>query len=268
MDLFKYDVVVINTSAGKDSQTMLGLVVKLAAEQGYPLDRVLAVHADLGDVEWAGTAELAKRQADFYGVELEIVRRELGDLLDQVRSRGMWPSSTNRYCTSDQKRDQVSKVITRLQREGHTTFRRRRGDAFKVLNCMGLRAQESAARAKRLELERNIRLTTKTRVVDNWHPILDWTARDVWEFIKSEGAPYHYAYDLGMPRLSCVFCIFAPKAELVTAARHNPGLLERYVELEAEIGHRFRQDLSMADVKAAADAGGDAGEIPAEGWAA
>lgn len=47
----------------------------------------------------------------------------------------------------------------------------------------------------------------------------------------------HWAYRMGMSRLSCVFCIMSSKADLRTAAALNPELYGRYVELERRIGH-------------------------------
>jgi len=61
-DLTDFDLVLVNTSGGKDSQAMLHYLVTLAREQGA-LDRLVAVHADLGRVEWEGTRELAREQA-------------------------------------------------------------------------------------------------------------------------------------------------------------------------------------------------------------
>jgi hypothetical protein len=58
-----------------------------------------------------------------------------------------------------------------------------------------------------------------------------------------------------MPRLSCVFCIFAPKAALVIAGKDKPELLQEYVDLEAEIGHTFRTDLTLAEVQEAVNRG-------------
>ena len=99
------------------------------------------------------------------------------------------------------------------------------------------------------------------KVVDTWLPILAWTEADVWAAIKASGAPYHPAYDLGMPRLSCVFCIFAPKAALILAGRHNPELLAEYVKVEQDIGHRFTVKLSMAEVAQAVESGENTGEM-------
>ena len=57
-----------------------------------------------------------------------------------------------------------------------------------------------------------------------------------------------------MPRLSCCFCIFAPKDALVIAGRANPELLAEYVAVEQEIGHSFRNGFKIAEVqKAIAD---------------
>jgi 3'-phosphoadenosine 5'-phosphosulfate sulfotransferase (PAPS reductase)/FAD synthetase len=251
-DLSSYDVILVNSSAGKDSQAMLDFLVELADAAGVR-DRLVVVHADLGRVEWKGTRELAERQAAHYGIRFEVVSRPQGDLLTHVEQRGMWPSSTARFCTSDHKRGQISKVLTLLA----SAF----GRPARILNCLGLRAQESPARAKKVQFERDARNTNGKRTVDTWLPILDWTVDQVWARIKASGVEHHPAYDLGMPRLSCCFCIFAPKAALTLAGKHNPDLLAEYVRVEQKIGHTFRKDLAIADVQQAVQAGGGCGTV-------
>ena len=49
-DLCCYDIILVNSSAGKDSQASLDVVVA-AARQAEVLDRVVVVHADLGEAE-------------------------------------------------------------------------------------------------------------------------------------------------------------------------------------------------------------------------
>jgi len=66
-----------------------------------------------------------------------------------------------------------------------------------------------------------------------------------------------------MPRLSCRFCIFAPKAALVLAGKHNLELLNKYVAVEQEVNHSFRINLSLTEVQAAVLAG--EGELVAAG---
>ncbi len=49
---------------------------------------------------------------------------------------------------------------------------------------------------------------------------------------------------------SCVFCIYSSRSGLVQAARLHPELAAQYAAVEADIGHRFRVDVSMAEVVA------------------
>lgn len=58
-----------------------------------------------------------------------------------------------------------------------------------------------------------------------------------------------------MPRLSCSFCIFAPKAAALRAGPERPALLAELVEMEQEMGHTFRTDYSLAEVLADIEAG-------------
>jgi 3'-phosphoadenosine 5'-phosphosulfate sulfotransferase (PAPS reductase)/FAD synthetase len=248
-DLTNADVILVNSSGGKDSQAMLDYVAELVTAAGV-LDRVTVLHCDLGHVEWPGTRELAEQQAAHYGFRFEVRKRTQGPLLEQVRQRGMWPSSAARYCTSDQKRGPARKLITELVAELDIE-----GRPATVLNCLGLRAEESAGRAKKPVLAVDPAATSGRRTVTTWHPILHWTEAQVWERIKKSGVPHHPAYDAGMRRLSCSLCVLASKEDLVLAARLRPELAAEYAELEAEIGHRFRMDMSMADIICAARGG-------------
>ena len=130
IDLTSYDAILVNTSAGKDSQAMMDMIVKLAREAGC-LDKVIAVHADLGRVEHQGTLELAREQAEFYGLPFEVVERTQGDLLDNILQKHAsivrrdkrdrsgklqhpWPDTQNTWCTSEHKTAQVTKLMTAL----------------------------------------------------------------------------------------------------------------------------------------------------------
>ncbi|MES2463550.1 MAG: phosphoadenosine phosphosulfate reductase family protein [Armatimonadota bacterium] len=305
-DLTTYDFIVVNSSAGKDSQAMLDLVCTMADDAGV-LARVVVVHADLGRVEWGGTRELAEAQADRYGVRFVTVWRRQGDLLtqiegrgkfpgpetrfctahhktnlvsrvftkltaearsgdllEQIEERGKFPDAKNRYCTSDQKRAQVHRLYTALTNQANILADEDtiKNKPVRILSCMGMRADESPARAKKRPLVRNEAASNGRRHVDDWLPLHRWTEPEVWERIHASRMAdlIHVAYSYGMPRLSCCFCIFAPKAALVIAGKHNPELLAEYVRVEKKIGHTFRVNLSMAEVAEAVAAG----DIPEE----
>lgn len=263
-ELGDYDIILVNSSAGKDSQTALRLVAHKAAATGVT-DRVVVVHADMGRrVEWPGTPELAEHQAGLYGLPFIACRRTKGDLLDEAEhQRKKWPgmTKTTRWCTADHKTAQVYKVMTQLVRDhrenvqaGREGLSTRQMRPVRILNCLGIRADESTDRSKEVPFRSEDRASNGRRHVDRWYPIFDWTLEEVWADIRASGVPYHHAYDLGMPRLSCVFCVYGSRSALTLAAQHNPALADEYVRVELAIGHRFKSDLSMAEVVADARA--------------
>lgn len=259
-DLASYDWILANSSAGKDSQAMLDVLVERCDAGGVARSRIIVVHADLGRVEWPGTRELAAEHAEHYGLAFEVVRnRNWGDLLERIESRGKWPDRGNRYCTSEFKTGQVSRVMTRLARETPTNGRAR------ILNVLGLRAEESPERAKKPPFSVDAATNKTRRLVHRWLPIHAWSVDEVWARNRQAGTRHHYAYDLGMPRLSCCFCVFASPGALTIAAKANPELARDYAEAEKRMGHTFRNGFSIADV---VDAAARDDAVVADDWQA
>lgn len=265
-DLASYDAVLISTSGGKDSQACMDVLVAQAVEHGVR-DRILAVHADLGAIEWPGARALANEHADFYGIPFTTVRRRdrhgnHPDLLTDIVNRGRWPDAANRYCTSGAKRGPIqvlmTAVTTRL-REGGITDR-----PVRLLNVMGMRAEESAARRKRLPLSRNTRASNSRRTVDDFLPIHAFTEAETWATNRAAGTRSHWAYSEGMPRLSCRFCPLASRSATVLSAQLNPDLADAYVAAEQRMGHRFTRGWSIAD--AVAEARRRPRVLAAAGW--
>ncbi len=220
---------VVSHSGGKDSQAMMIELVRL-----IPQDRLLVVHASLGDMEWPGALEHAQEQAQGAGVPF-IVARAAKSLLDMVEHRfatrpevPSWPSASTRQCTSDLKRGPIKREVRRYA-EAH---------GFDVVvECMGLRAEESPSRAKRAAFSANARETNSKRAWFEWLPIHEWTTAEVFGAIAEAGQQPHPAYAAGNDRLSCVFCIMASRGDLRNGARHNPTLFARYVETERRTGY-------------------------------
>jgi 3'-phosphoadenosine 5'-phosphosulfate sulfotransferase (PAPS reductase)/FAD synthetase len=259
-ELTTYHWIVLNSSAGKDSQAMLDFVVEQCDQVQISRQRIVVAHADLGRVEWPGTRELAQEQARHYGLAFYAIGRPQGDLLDHIAQRGMFPSPTARFCTSDHKRGQIQKLFTWL------TDQTIRAGASRVhiLNCLGMRAEESPARARQPSFACDLRSSNGKRFVDRWLPIHGWTLEQVWQRIRVSGVRHHPAYDLGMPRLSCCFCIFSPRSALLLAGKYNPQLLAQYVAVEQRIGHSFRKELPLASIQTALAQGEEPGLV--EDW--
>lgn len=220
---------VVNHSGGKDSQAML---IKLL--ETIPHHQILVVHASLGAVEWKGALELAERQAADAGVPF-IVARAAKTFLDMVERRfadrpsvPSWPSAKNRQCTSDLKRDPIDREVRR--------YAAARGLKL-IVSCTGIRAQESASRAKVEVFKQSKRNSKAGRSWYEWAPIHELTTDQVFAAIAGAGQEPHPAYAAGNQRLSCVFCIMASKNDLQLGARLNPELFARYVELEERTGY-------------------------------
>lgn len=259
IDLHGWHWIVINTSAGKDSQAMTDYVVNECNRQGVPLHRIWMLHCDLGlspkgePIEWPGTMELAQEHAAHYGLRFIVCKRQVRGFLEEVKKRGAWPDQKRRYCTSYFKRDQGKKVLTDLANR----IRQYKGERVRILNCFGFRAQESSRRRKLPELSWNSKASSGIKEVWDWLPIHKMQETEVWETIKRSGVPYHHAYDLGMKRLSCRFCIFAPRGQLLISARNNPALFQEYLDLEREMGHSFKLNLPLADIEKLRDDGAE-----------
>jgi DNA sulfur modification protein DndC len=159
-----------------------------------------------------------------------------------VERRGMFPSPQQRQCTSDLKRGPIDREIRRYL-AAHPEFQGR------VVNCMGMRAQESAQRAKAATFKRSERNSVAGREWFDWLPIHDMTAAEVFDTIRAAGEKPHWAYAAGMSRLSCMFCVMASAHDLRTAARLNPEAYAERVALERRIGHTISMDgRSLEDV--------------------
>lgn len=274
VDLRGYHLVVIRSSGGKDSQTALRQVARLAARQGV-LHRCVVEYDQLGDqIAWPGTAAVGQHLVDRYGDRpgaTELARQQAAccglrfiarsatsrpNLLDDVRTRAgrdgrrRWPDARNRFCTSDHKRAVGRRLLTELVRE----LQLPKGEPARVLTVMGFRAQESPGRAHKPVFGYDQPASGKgtVRRVWQWLPIHHWSLQQVWADVHASGVPYAWVYDAGMSRFSCAFCVLASRADLVTAARLLPARAARYAAVEREIGHRFQAGWSMAEVIAAA----------------
>jgi DNA sulfur modification protein DndC len=199
---------VVNHSGGKDSTRMLGFVCRK-----FPDSPTYAVMADTGFEHQRpiSAADFARQRCVEFGIELAIVRNPRRTYLEMVEQRGMFPSAQYRQCTSDLKRGPIEKYIRSLPHKV-------------IVNCIGIRAEESNARSRVGSLELNRSLTTRTRSVYNWLPIFDQTLGQVlaWHWVNAIRLhpvyvpEYHKDGTTGgyLRRFSCRVCIFSTDADL------------------------------------------------------
>ena len=300
VDLRTYDIIAVSTSGGIDSQGAMDEAYRAAELQGVT-DRLVAIHADLGRFEWAGNIELVRKQCEWYGIPLHTCKRPQGDLLEHVvakhdanlandsmieieerNERGKktgevltmtvaeaaatglrcpwYGIGQTQYCTGDHKTSQIKKVYTALKKQ----WREDTGETrpCRLLEILGLRADESDARKAKPQFAERISKSNKTELhVDQWLPIHHWTKDEAWTRAELNEVPTAHSYHLngyrdGMPRHSCIFCIYAAsctKGEgrdaILLAARHSPDLLDEYCAVEAYTGYSFTPATSLTEIR-------------------
>jgi 3'-phosphoadenosine 5'-phosphosulfate sulfotransferase (PAPS reductase)/FAD synthetase len=206
---------VINHSGGKDSQAMT-----IYLRRRIPAAQLVIVHAELPEVDWEGIPEHIATTCGDIPVHYTRARKTF---FEMVEHRGQFPSPKYRQCTSDLKRGPIERTVRQLSAA--------RGCRL-IVNCMGMRAEESSARSKLSTFKLNAGNSVAGREWYDWLPIHHLSTAEVFATIAEAGQEPHWAYAAGMSRLSCCFCIMSSKADLKTAARLQPALLQRYVAAE------------------------------------
>lgn len=233
---------VVNHSGGKDSTRMLGLV-----RQKFPNVGTYAVMADTGFEHKAPVSaeDWARSRCAEFGLDLTVVRNPKRTYLEMVEQRGMFPSPQFRQCTSDLKRGPIEKFIRALP---HSV----------VVNCIGIRAEESNARARLSPLSVNQSLSTRRRTVYNWLPIYDRTLSDVlaWHWVNAIRLhpvyvpEYHNDGTTGgyLKRLSCRVCIFSTDADLQAIHFHDRSAFDAIADLERKLNFTMRPGASLVQI--------------------
>ena len=88
----------------------------------------------------------------------------------------------------------------------------------------GVRAAESVLRSKRGVVSHCYKQSNKFTV----NPIVDWTDKDVWQYIKENNVKYCHLYDEGFKRLGCIGCPMGNKKQRVQQFLRWPKFEKMY----------------------------------------
>lgn len=184
----------------------------------YPLAEKRVVFADTG-WEHTGAEEWCRSIVSRFEQDLHVVRNPNKTFLSMVEKRGKFPGMQTRQCTSDLKRGPI-----------HTWIRRNVTDRL-IINCLGIRSEESSNRKKAKKLSRNKSATNSKRTVWDWCPIKDWTEDQVYEYLSLKGIPLHPVYSY-LKRFSCRVCIYMTQDDINKVAKNDPDAIEIISNLE------------------------------------
>ena len=251
--------VVYSLSGGKDSSAAAFAVEAHLDRIGHPRDRRHAIHADLGLIEWPSTPGFVETIAAMLGVDLSIVRRKAGGLIQRWEQR--WQSSLRRYenletyqlvspfssaklrfCTGEAKVQPIGAEL------------RKRFAGETIISIVGIRREESPARAKAPISKPDLRFAPVGNragtTMLTWHPIVEWSARDVFAYHAMRAIPLHEAYGRCADRLSCSYCVLAGLNNLAVSStcEGNHPAYRAIVGIEARSGFSFQPGRWLADV--------------------
>jgi len=248
--------VALGVSGGKDSSATALATTTYLDEIDHRGPRLL-IHSDLGRVEWSASLPMCQRLADFLGLELVVVRRQAGDLLDRWQVR--WRNNVERYANLETVRlilpwSTPSMLFCRSELKSAIICREliQRFPRQTILSATGIRREESATRAHAPISAPQARLTNAThhtRGLD-WHPIVSWTLDQVLAYHQLRQFPLHPAYARGMTRVSCAYCVVASLSDLTTSTTDpdNQDLYRELVGIEILSSFSFQSGHWLGDL--------------------
>ena len=139
--------------------------------------------------------------------------------LDLCVLKGRFPSTRARFCTIELKHRPVDEQVIQPLLAQYDD----------VVSWQGVRAQESAARARLPLFESDVDNQPGLHV---YRPLLHWTHDEVFALAKRHGIPPNPLYTLGCSRVGCMPCIHARKKELGGIFRRFPEQITRVAQWE------------------------------------
>ena len=255
--LMWHSPVAIGISGGKDSGAAAWATLDYLDRFGHRGPRLL-IHSDLGRIEWADSLPTCERLAKRLGVELCIVQRPAGGMVERWMSRWdsnvqryidlacvklilPWSTPSMRFCTSELKTAIICRELIR------------RYPYQDIVSVAGIRRQESAKRAKKPIWSVQNKLTSSTHQTSgiDWNSIIEWSENQVWQCHHEHGLPIHEAYSTyKTSRVSCMFCIMSSLSDLIKSALcpGNQDVYRELCELEITSTFGFQDNQWLSDV--------------------
>lgn len=202
--------VVASVSGGKDSSAMSLWLT----EQEIEHDRVFLDTGWEHDITYE---YLRGSLTEKLGPILEV--RGVDLMEDLIVRKGTFPSRLRRFCTQELKVYPMQRYLNTLVKDGAD-----------LINAVGIRAEESAARSQMPEWEHSEGFDCEV-----WRPMIRWTFEEVVAIHARHGLKPNPLYMHGASRVGCFPCIYAAKDEIRLIADLAPERIDRIRALEANV---------------------------------
>lgn len=198
-------------SGGRDSLTTLHISKRISNLLGIKLK---ALHVDT-TVSTPGNLDYVQETCRNLNVELVVLRPKY-DFFTLVEKWG-FPTATRRWCCYHLKIEPLKEFFKSI-------------NISNVLIVDGIRAEESWRRKNfpKLGYHRHFKCL-------NYHPIFEWTKKDVLEYIEHYGLKVNPLYKK-LPRVSECWCTaFKTVKQFEILKRDYPELFQKFLEAEAKL---------------------------------
>lgn len=208
---------VVSFSGGKDSTALILWASENLTEfqtvfmdTGYEHPLTYS-YVDYIDVTLLGGKLIRLKSAKYEGFE------------DLVLQRGRVPSAKARFCTQELKIFPILRYLDSIR------------DKYEIHNYVGIRAEESPARAKMPEVNFDLDF------LGTWihRPLLSWSAADVFKKLKEHSIEPNPLYKLGMKRVGCKVCIFSNLQDMKQIIKHFPETIDEIRRMEDQLGSTY-----------------------------
>lgn len=203
MSLHHYGQPLVCTySGGKDSDVML----ELFKRSGVPFE----VHNSHTTVDAPPTIYHIRevfRKLELQGIKCIVHKPEM-TMWELIIKKKFPPCRTQRYCCEYLKENNTpNRFVATGVRWDESNSRKRRMD----IEPRGKKEAQKIMKFNDNDRKRVLveRCTVKSDMILN--PILDWTHRDIWEYIHAEKILYNPLYNNGYKRVGCIGCPMAGK---------------------------------------------------------
>lgn len=198
MELSKYQDqnICVSFSGGKDSLVVLDLAIRVGISK--------VMFCDTG-LEFEETVDFVKEIEIYYGINIDIVKAPIS-FFDLAKKIG-FPSRKCRWCSTVFKFGPQALYAVQNGIDGYIT---------------GIRREESNSRKYYQAIDVNPLVPVK-----QINPIIDWSEKEIWQYIHEENLPINPLYSL-FSRVGCWCCPFKTKSEWDLVKKHFP---HKYLEL-------------------------------------
>lgn len=218
-------------SGGKDSQTLYHIAQMAGVK--------FKAHMNLTSVDPPEVIRFVKKNYP----DVELIKPKM-NIYDMALKKHMLPTRIMRWCCAEFKEMSGGGKVT----------------------LIGIRNQESPRRSKRKEVSTQIKGTRTEETFDQWSehkekmvacasgkdkilisPIINWTERDVWEFLNSNNIPHCSMYDEGYKRIGCILCPMSNRKQKIRDCKRFPHVRHKWIQTiqklidEGYINHNFQE---------------------------